>query len=81
MNIQQAVALRMLQLLKEKKMTRYALGRKAGIDDIVLYNIIKRTTTKDVKMNTVVLIAEGFDMTVSEFLDDPLFNIDNLETY
>ncbi len=35
--------------------------------------------SKTVTLSTVMLIANGFGMTILEFLDDELFNYDNLE--
>ena len=34
---------------------------------------------KSIRFDTLVLIADGFDMTVQEFLDDELFKRDNLD--
>ena len=34
---------------------------------------------KSINLNTVILIAEGFGMSLKEFFDDDLFNPENLE--
>ena len=34
---------------------------------------------KTVTLSTVIMIARGFDMTLLEFLDDPVFISDDLE--
>ncbi len=34
---------------------------------------------KTVTLSTVIMIARGFDMTLLEFLDDPLFTSEDLE--
>ncbi len=34
---------------------------------------------KTVTLSTVILIEKGFDMTLTEFLDDENFNLENLE--
>lgn len=44
----------------------------SGITHSTLKNIIHETV-KDNLLSTVILIASGFDMTVSEFLDSNLF--------
>ena len=36
-------------------------------------------TIKDSLLSTIILIAGGFDMTVSEFLNSPLFLEENLQ--
>ncbi len=76
-NVNRAVALRITQLLKEKNMTQYRLAMNSGITHSTLKNIIHETV-KDNLLSTVILIASGFDMTVSEFLDSPLFLEENL---
>ena len=58
-------------------MTRYRLSMNSGITHSTLKNIIHETV-KDNRFSTVIMIASGFDMTVSEFLDSPLFDEDNL---
>ena len=75
--VNRAVALRIRQLLKEKNMTQYRLAMNSGITHSTLKNIIHETV-KDNLLSTVILIASGFDMTVSEFLDSPLFLEENL---
>ena len=77
-SVNRALALRIVQLLKEKGMTRYRLAMNSGVTHSTLKNIIHETV-KDNLLSTTILIAGGFDMTVSEFLDSPLFLEENLE--
>ncbi len=77
-NVNRAVALRISQLLKEKNMTQYRLAMNSGITHSTLKNIIHETV-KDNLLSTVILISTGFNMTVSEFLDSPLFLEENLD--
>ena len=77
-NVNRAVALRISKLLKEKKMTQYRLAIKSGVTHSTLKNIIHETV-KDNLLSTIILIASGFDMSVSEFLDSPLFLEENLD--
>ena len=76
-SVNRAVALRISQLLKEKNMTQYRLAMNSGITHSTLKNIIHETV-KDNLLSTVILIATGFNMTVSEFLNSPLFLEENL---
>lgn len=76
-NVNHALALRIEELLKEKKMTRYRLAMNSGVTHSTLKHIIHETV-KDNLLSTTILIASGFDMTVSEFLDSPLFHEENL---
>lgn len=75
--VNHALALRIQELLIEKKMTRYRLALNSGLTHSTLKNIIHETV-KDNLLSTTILISSGFDMTVSEFLDSPLFAEENL---
>lgn len=76
--VNRAVALRIVQLLKEKNITQYRLAMNSGITHSTLKNIIHETV-KDNLLSTVILIASGFNMTVSEYLDSSLFLEENLD--
>lgn len=76
-SVNRAVALRIKELLKQKGITQYRLAMNSGVTHSTLKNIIHETI-KDNLLSTVILIAGGFDMTVSEFLDSPLFLEENL---
>ena len=65
-NVNRAVALRIVELLKEKNITQYRLAMNSGVTHSTLKNIIHETV-KDNLLSTIILIAGGFDMTVSEF--------------
>ncbi len=75
--VNHALAMRIQELLTEKKMTRYRLAMESGVSHSTLKNIINETV-KDNLLSTTLLIASGFDMTVSEFLDTPFFAEENL---
>ncbi len=76
-NINQAVALRIKELLESKNITRYRLAMDGGISHSTLSNIMGDTINNN-KLYTVILIAGGFGISVSEFLDSPLFDEDIL---
>lgn len=77
-SVNKALALRIIELLKQKNMTRYRLAMNSGVTHSTLKNIIHETV-RDNLLSTTILIAGGFDMTISEFLDSPLFLEENLE--
>ena len=66
-----AVALRISKLLIKHNMTRYKLSRKIAMSEVTLKHILDEEY-RSIKFDTLVLIADGFDMTVQEFLDDEL---------
>lgn len=76
-SVNHAMALRIKELLAAKKMSRYKLAMNSGVTHSTLKNIMHETI-KDNLLSTAILIAGGFDMTVSEFLDSPLFDEENL---
>lgn len=76
-NVNRALALRIQELLEERNMTRYQLAMNSGVSHSTLKNIMHETVTDNL-LSTTILIASGFDMTVSKFLDSPLFDEHNL---
>ncbi len=76
-NVNHALVLRIGELLELKKITRYKLAMNSGISHSTLKNIMHETV-KDNLLSTTILIANGFGMSVSEFLDSPLFDEENL---
>ena len=78
MTVSEAVAKRISKLLIEKGMTQYRLEQNSGIQHGSMQCIMNgRNTT--VTLSTVIMIACGFDMSVIEFLDDNIFDLENLE--
>ncbi len=75
--VNHALALRIQELLEEKKLTRYRLAMESGVPHSTLKNILKETVNDNL-LSTTLLIARGFNMAVSEFLDSPLFAEENL---
>ena len=78
MTVCQAVAKRINQLLIERKMTQYRLEQNSGIQHGTM-NGIMSARNKGIELNTVMMIARGFDMTLLEFLDDDVFTCEELE--
>ncbi len=77
MNISRAVAERITELLKERGLTQYRLEQKACLSHDTVKSIMKGKA-KGVNLKTIVAIADGFCMHVSEFLSSPLFDYNNL---
>ena len=71
-----AIALRIKKLLATSGMTRYKLCRKIAISETTVKHILD-SDYKSINFDTLVLLADGFDMTLQEFLDDNLFNREN----
>lgn len=78
MKTQKAVALKMSSLLLKNNMSQYALSIKSGLSKQAIANIINEKYST-IKFDTIIKIADGFNMTVQEFLNDDIFNRANLD--
>ena len=73
MEMSKAVALRITNLLIEKKMTLYKLEQESGIWHGTM-SYIMSGKNKTVTLTNTFKLAKGFNMSVLQFLNDPLFN-------
>ena len=78
MNISQAVTIRIKELLKEKNLTQYRLEQNTGLSHDTIKSIMKGKA-KGVNLKTLILISEGFGISISEFLNVDLFVYENLD--
>ena len=78
MNLAQAVAKRTSELLKVHSMSQYRLIKETCLDKTTIQSIMKGKT-KDVKLSTIFLIADVFNMTISEFVNVEYFKKFNIE--
>lgn len=78
MKLSSAVALRISNLLREKKMSQYRLERKIAMPHNTMKTLMSERNN-GVNLKTVILIIRGLDMTVSEFFNDPIFENPDLE--
>ena len=78
MTTQKAVALRISNLLEINKLTQYALCKRIAMPEETLRSIIGERY-KTVKLDTIILICDGFGITIQEFFDHELFARTNLD--
>ncbi len=78
MTVGEAVAKRIIDLLKQKGMTQYRLEKESGIQHGSM-QCIMNGRNKTVTLSTVMMLSRGFSMTLIEFLDDPVFSSEDLE--
>jgi len=78
MNVSEAVAKRIRELLIEKDMTQYRLEQKSGILHGSMACILNGRN-KTVTLSTIYMLARGFDMTIIEFLNKDYFLSDEVE--
>ncbi len=78
MTVNDAVATRISRLLEEKKMSQYRLEQKSGIQHGSM-PCVMNGRNKTVTLSTVIMLAQGFDMSLTDFLDDAVFKSADLE--
>ena len=78
MTVNDAVAKRISKLLSEKGMSQYRLEQESGVQHGSM-QCIMNGRNKTVTLSTLIMIARGFDMPLTEFLNDEIFSSDELE--
>lgn len=78
MTVNDAVARRITKLLQEKDMSQYRLELESGIQHGSM-QCIMNGRNKTVTLSTVIMLARGFNISLTEFLDDDLFRSEDLE--
>ena len=72
MHLSDATRKRIKFLLKEKNMKLWDLSKAAGISLPTISDFLKNDT-KNLRMDTMLHICEGFNITLKDFFDDPIF--------
>ena len=78
MTVNNAVAKRISQLLQEKGISQYRLEQESGIQHGSM-QCIMNGRNKTVTLTTIIMLAKGFHISLTEFLDDDIFRSENLE--
>lgn len=78
MNLSIAIKYRINELCKQNNISVNKLATICGITQSTLANINARPTT-NLTVLTVMRICRGLEISLQDFFDSPLFNIDNLE--
>ncbi len=77
MQLNQAVSKRIKELCNDRNMTQYQLSMKSGVPQSTLSTIIN-CSFSSMKMRIIYEICEGFEITLKDFFDSPLFSRENL---
>ncbi|MDY6181803.1 MAG: helix-turn-helix transcriptional regulator [Candidatus Faecousia sp.] len=78
MKLNQAVSLRLQELLAERGMTQYQLFTKSGVPKSTIHNLIQ-CSYDSVKLRIIHELCQGFGISISEFFQSPLFEEINLD--
>ena len=77
MTITEAVAVRLGKILKERGLKKKELGNMPGVKAQSVSNIFRTKSVSGISMTTLYRICHALDISLSEFLNDPVF--ENLE--
>lgn len=78
MQLNQAVSVRLSQLLQEKSMTQYQLFMKSGVPKSTINNVIRGNYTT-MKLNILYELCQGLGISLSTFFTSPVFDEENLD--
>ena len=73
-----AVVERLYKYMGEKNLTQYKLAQLSGIPFPTIKSIMQRRT-KNITLKTVIMLANGLGVSVSEFLNSPSFDANNID--
>lgn len=78
MKLNQAISLRLQELLTKRSMTQYQLFAKSGVPKSTIHNLIQ-CSYDSVKLRIIHELCQGFGISISEFFQSPLFDEVNLD--
>lgn len=78
MKLNEAVSLRVQELLKERGMTQYQLSMRSGLPKSTIGNVVN-CQFDSVKLRIIHEMCQGLGLGISVFFDSHLFDEDNLE--
>lgn len=78
MPLNEAVSIRLAELLTERKMTTYQLYIRSGVPKSTISNIIN-CAYPSMKLRIIHELCQGIGISITEFFQSPLFLEDNLE--
>ena len=78
MNINKAFAMRVAQILSEKGISKYRLEKETGLSHSALRYIFNEVNS-DVRFSTIVKVVDVLGISLSEFFNCEIFNLENLQ--
>ena len=78
MQLNQAVSLRIKELLAQQNMTQYQLFVKSGVPKSTLSNLLS-CSYDSVKLRIIHEMCQGLGIEITEFFNSPLFAESNLD--
>ena len=78
MKLNQAVSIRLEELLRQQNMTQYQLSMKTGVPKSTIHKIVQ-CSYDSVKLRIIHELCQGFQISITEFFQSPLFDEANLD--
>lgn len=78
MQLNDAIRLRLEQLMEENNISRYQLSCNAGLNPSQLNDFFRGKISYP-RIDTLYLLCEGMNITLDDFFRNPLFSIENIE--
>ena len=78
MQLNQAISIRLSELLDQNGMTQYQLYMKSGVPKSPIHNLI-HCAYDSVKLRIIHELCQGLQISIADFFDSPLFEETNLE--
>lgn len=78
MNINEVVVAQINKYLGLQDISQYELAKRSGVPYATIKSIMQKRT-KDIQFKTIILLAKGFEVSLNEFINDKIFDADNLD--
>ena len=78
MDLNRAFAIRLTNLLNEKNISKYRLEKETGLSHSAL-RFIFNEVNHDIKLSTVAKVCNFFNISLVEFFDSDIFNLENID--
>lgn len=78
MKLNEAVACRIKELMKERGITQYQLYLKTGVPQSTLSTILK-CSYPSMKLRIIYEICDGLEISLYDFFNSKVFNRENIE--
>ncbi len=77
MKLNEALSIRLTELLDERKMTAYALFIRSGVSQATISDI-KNMNNEGVNVRILYELCEGLEISLKDFFESPLFDKGNI---
>ena len=73
MGVKEAVVMRFMEIMKERKMRPNELANRAGVTPSTVYSMLDERR-KELSINVIKKLCDGLDISLGEFFSAPIFD-------